>query len=111
MSKKGKWYVVVYSQRMNLVQCLLSVHLYCGHAPNKVCYIAFVKVCGCLLSILCMQVYTQLQRLLLCLSHKSTIRTIDKLGDGHDQAVIKWRNNLEQLMASNEVCRKLTTIS
>ena len=34
------------------------------------------------------------------------IRTIDKLGDGHDQAVIKWKNSLEQLMASNEVCRK-----
>ena len=60
------------------------------------------------LPILHMQVYTQLQRLLLCLSHKSTIRTIDKLGDGHDQAVIKWKNSLEQLlMASNEVCRKL----
>lgn len=63
------------SQRMNLIQRLLSVILYGGHASK--------------------QVYTRLQKLLLCLSHKSTLSFIDKLGEGYDTAVHRWREDIK----------------
>ena len=42
----------------------------------------------------CTQVYSCLQKLMLCLSHKATLNMLDVVADGHDEAVLEWRDKL-----------------
>ena len=37
------------------------------------------------------------------MSHKSTIRLLDKLGDGHDVKVHKWKEDLTQVSVSAKI--------
>lgn len=41
------------------------------------------------------QVYTRLQKLRLCLSHKATLSFIETLGIDFDKDVISWKNDIE----------------
>lgn len=42
----------------------------------------------------CTQVYSRLQKLILCLSRKATLNMLDVVADGHDEAVLEWRDKL-----------------
>lgn len=50
-----------------------------------------------------LQTYTRLQKLLLCLSHKRTLTTLDALGKDHDGEVRKWRESIERTMTEVQV--------
>ena len=50
-----------------------------------------------------MQVYTRLHKLGICMSHKSTVRLLDKLGEGHDAEVHKWKEDLLTHIQLNQV--------
>ena len=52
------------------------------------------------------QTYVHLQKMLLCLSHKSTLNCIDKLGEKYDAKVISWREKLEQELGAEQVSTK-----
>ena len=65
------------------------------------------------------QVFTRLQKLLVCLSHKRTVAYMDRLGENHDRAVLEWRQSvLEQkslplqvvitLLTTNSYCLAMT---
>ena len=41
-----------------------------------------------------LQVFTQLHKLGVCMSHKSTTRPLDKLGEGQDTKVYRRREEL-----------------
>ena len=45
-----------------------------------------------------LQVFNRLQKLALCMSHRSTVRLIEQLGRGHDSALIQWRDNVMPLV-------------
>ena len=85
---------------MNLVKRIISVLHYSGHAPKKVIFLfSQISCCHDFLN----QVFRRLQRLLVCLSHPSTISTIDELGKDHDAAVREWKGRLHQLMCASHV--------
>ncbi len=42
------------------------------------------------------QVYTRLQKLLLCLSHSRSVAYVDVLGAEHDKPVLSWKESLER---------------
>lgn len=48
-----------------------------------------------LLCLINLQVFTRLQKLLLCVSHKSTLSFIDKLGQNYDEPVKSWKEDIE----------------
>lgn len=41
--------------------------------------------------------YDRLQKVGLCLSHRSTIR-LDNFGEGFDQKVVQWKTEIEETM-------------
>ena len=92
--------------RMNLVQRIISLLLYSEHTSKQV-----VVVCVCATrqlslhtNVLCLvQTYNRLQKLLLCLSHRATISSVDRLGSNHDTTVQQWKGELERYMAGKEV--------
>ena len=45
-----------------------------------------------------MQVYQQLQKLKLCLSHKQTLKVIDMVGEGFDAKVLIWKREVEETL-------------
>lgn len=45
-------------------------------------------------------VFHMLQRLQLCMSHGSTSRLIDRLGEDHDAKVLEWHDRLKSKMNS-----------
>ena len=45
----------------------------------------------------------RLQKLLLCVSHKTTLKYLDKLGSGHDAKVMRWAESLRKEMLPSEV--------
>ena len=45
---------------------------------------------------MCTQVYKLLQPFMLCMSHKSTLNTIDELVQGYDTLPQTWRDKLTQ---------------
>ncbi|XP_065892721.1 uncharacterized protein [Dysidea avara] len=57
--------------KMSLVQRIISLILYSGHASK--------------------QVFQRLQRLNLCLSHQVTVTLVKSLGEDFDNQVLKWR--------------------
>ena len=42
--------------------------------------------------------YDRLQKVGLCLSHRSTIRLVDKFGEGFDRKVLQWKTEIEETM-------------
>ena len=40
------------------------------------------------------QVFTRLQKLLICMSHKRTIAYLEKVGETYDAPVCEWRASL-----------------
>ena len=85
---------------MNLVQRIISVILHCGHAAKQVhCNIILidyiVQICQCL-----PQVYSRLQKMLLCLSHRQTLVALDELGTNHDAAVKQWQASIAGSLSS-----------
>ncbi|XP_019862645.1 PREDICTED: uncharacterized protein LOC109591334 [Amphimedon queenslandica] len=64
-----------HSERACLLQRAVSLLLYGCHAPK--------------------QLYTRLQKAGLCVSHRSTIRLVDKMGENFDQDVKEWSNFLK----------------
>lgn len=53
-----------------------------------------------------MQVFTRLQRLGICLSHKATLNIVDRMGEHHDEKVLQWVQDLESAIQEMgvEVC-------
>ncbi len=51
------------------------------------------------------QVYQRLQKIGLCMSHFSTIKLVDSLGEDFDMAVKEWK-----LIAENKMITKQVTI-
>ena len=49
------------------------------------------------------QVYTQMQKMLLSLSRYRTVVYLDKLGESHDAHVLNWKSIIEQEMKSSKV--------
>ena len=45
-----------------------------------------------------LQIYTRLQKLMLCMSHKTTIRLVDQMGKNHDSDVCGWRDEILKTM-------------
>ena len=87
------------SHKMNLVQRLLSTILYMGHTNTLVCLTPIFYYNTVIIMInLFMQVFDRLQKLHLCLSHRKTVRTVDKLGENHDSVLCEWRNALEHIL-------------
>ena len=42
-----------------------------------------------------LQVYTRLNKLGMCVSHKKVIRLVKKLGKDHDQPILRWKEAVE----------------
>ena len=49
------------------------------------------------------QLFRRFGKLLLCLSHTRTISFLDKLGKGHDAAVLGWKAAIQQEMDGSKV--------
>ena len=47
--------------------------------------------------------FSRLQKLLVCPSHKRTIAYLDKVGENHDGAVLEWRKSI--LKSKSLVCK------
>lgn len=46
----------------------------------------------------------RLNKLNICVSHTSTIKTIAKLGTDHDKPVQEWRDKLAKCICDNNNC-------
>ena len=44
------------------------------------------------------QVYDRLQKVGICLSHRATIKLVDKFSLGFDEKVLKWKEEIEENM-------------
>jgi len=78
------------NQRTNLLQSIVSLMLYSSQAPKQVsCKILFnvIWLYFC-------KVYSRLQKACLCLSHKSTVTFVDKLGVNYDSTVMNWKDEI-----------------
>ena len=80
------------SQRMSLLQHVISLILYCGHASKQVCY-------NNVATIIDLQVYTRLQKLCLSLSHKAMSRCVEKLGRDFNAPIVKWCDDIMRKMS------------
>lgn len=85
--------------KMNLLQSIISLILYAGHASEMVIHVLQVlynyqSVCFDIYLCAFLQVYTRLQKLNLAMSHSSVIRLVEKIGTNHDAAVKEWRDTL-----------------
>ena len=47
-----------------------------------------------LINLYFLKVYSRLQKACLCLSHKSTVSLVDKLGANFDVVVINWKDKI-----------------
>ena len=93
-----------HNPQMNLIQQIVSLLLYSGHAPKLVSTIGYTLSQVCYITSITwlyhsLQVVRHLQKILLCLSHKRTIACVDTHGKGHAGKVIQWKDRLEQVMA------------
>lgn len=57
-----------------------------------------------------MQVFTRLQKLQLCTSHKAILKTLDDASDGHDEKVFNWKEDLEEKAAFSEETQVCVTV-
>ena len=80
---------------LNLVQSYISILLHAGHCGKQVCMPVLNKVQ--LHSVITLEVFRRLQKLMLCMSSDSTLKLIDTMVFSHDAAVfqiictIDWR--------------------
>ena len=44
--------------------------------------------------------YTRLNKVGVCISHRTVVRLVNKIGTGHDKMVLKWKNDLEGRFSS-----------
>ena len=84
----------------SLLQRLVSLVLYSGHVSKSVSFSSSDHIIASHLHIhsILFQVYQRLQKLQLCLSHKQTLKVIDKMGEGFDAKVWKWKKEVEETM-------------
>ena len=75
--------------RSTVIQVVISVILYLGHAGKEVRFFLCTFCDDYLL-----QVFIRLQKMGICLSSVSTRRVIDSLGKDHDRTVLDWVENL-----------------
>ena len=43
-----------------------------------------------------MQTFSCLHKLMVCVSHRSTVFLMDNIADGHDEQVMEWQDTLSQ---------------
>ena len=43
-----------------------------------------------------MQTFSRFHKLMVCVSHRSTISLMDNIADGHDEEVMEWQDTLSQ---------------
>ena len=86
------------SQRMSLLQRVISLILYCGHASKRVSVYVTIML-DWLATVIDLQVYTRLQKLCLSLSHKAMSRCVEKLGRDFDAPTVKWRDDIMRKMS------------
>ncbi len=55
--------------------------------------LAIMPLCTITAMIL-LQVFRRLQKLMLCLSPTATINLLNNLGEGHDELVLEWQDEL-----------------
>lgn len=80
------------NQCMNVLQRIISLALHCGHSGKQVSNILkYTYVALIYLSILHVQVYRRLQKLLLCLSHRHTNALLDEMGKDFSSDVYDWK--------------------
>ena len=85
---------------MSLVQKMVSLILYAGHAGKQV---AQCSVLILLYNIIYTQVFQRL-RLNVCMSHQVTSGLVDALGRDHDAKALQWRKKLlAELKTKREV--------
>ena len=58
---------------------------------NKNCALSVSMNCYTVL-----QVYNRLQKLMISMSHPTTLSIIDRLGEGHNVPVLNWKLSLQQ---------------
>ena len=91
------------NHHLNLVQRMISPILCNGHDGKQVLYVVdctkMNKTAPLSLSLAFSQVYSRLQKMLLCLSHKRVLSTLDELGDDFDEKVLQWQCNLLSSMS------------
>ncbi len=89
-----------------LVQRIVSLVLYAGHCSKQVSINIALLITQVQSDFVSMQVFTRLQRLGICLSHGTTLKTVDGMGQNHDQEVKKWAQELELSIPETglEVC-------
>ena len=84
--------------KMNLLQKIISLILYAGHASKKVITSNVTSALfWCVTFVLYLfydQVYTRLHKLNLAMSYPSAIQLVDKVGSDHDAIVKEWRDTL-----------------
>ena len=44
------------------------------------------------------QVFTRLQKLMVSVSHRTTISVMDGLAEGHDEKVFEWQDSLKEAL-------------
>ena len=77
--------------KVNLVQAMVSIVLKAGHANTQVS----VKPQRDTHTIgLFIQVFNHLQKINLCLSHKSTLRFLDTAAEEYDEKIHMWKDSL-----------------
>ena len=81
------------SQRMSLVQRVISVLLY-GNGTHKKVHVRDTLFCFFLLIYSVGQVYNALHPLMICISHSATIKLIDRIASDYDILVHQWSDNL-----------------
>ena len=81
---------------MNLLQKIISLILYAGHASKKVIS-SNVTINFILVYYLCTMLvhdHARLHKLNLAMSYPSAIQLVDKVGSDHDAIVKEWRGTL-----------------
>lgn len=81
---------------------MFSLLLYASHSPKKVSF-AYSHKCGYI-----SKWFIHLQEVCLCLSHKSTVALVDKLGFEHDKSVIDWKNEIFEGLLQVTACLHVT---
>ena len=83
------------------VQTFVGGVLYAGHAAKKVNNVCcFVRII--ILFVLKLQVYTRLNKLGVCVPHKTVFRLVKKLRKDHDPPVVQWKEAVDGRKSSVE---------
>ena len=89
------------SKNMCKLQAMVGALLYAGHASKRVCtlYVCLIEYtvysCKCMYNFIS-QVYTRLNKLGVCLSHKAVTRIVKKMGDDHDKPLRVWQASVSK---------------